>query len=62
MNPAFFFLIYLFFPLGTIIVCKISSGKDCMGEPFKIGSVNLFDAVLILWLAQDSGSGPGGAG
>lgn len=33
-----------------------------MGEPFKIASVNLFDAVLILWLAQDSGSGPGGAG
>lgn len=56
MNPFFFF----FFSFRNYYCCKISSG--CMGEPFKIASVNLFDAVLILWLAQDSGSGPGGAG
>lgn len=51
---------FFFFPFRNYYCCKISSG--CMGEPFKIASVNLFDAVLILWLAQDSGSGPGGAG
>lgn len=53
---------FFFFSFRNYYCCKISSGKGCMGEPFKITSVNLFDAVLILWLAQDSGSGPGGAG
>lgn len=41
---------------------EMPTGKDCMGEPFKIASVNSFDAVSTLCPAQDSGSGPGGAG